>query len=252
MKFSSSFSIAAVFVATLQASLFIQAANALKHQKEPSALRRADSDELKHNKQPSTHDKRMPSAEHEEVKVHHHIPGANTDTMTADANLDFQSEEWVIHHDDDPRDEMHDWDAAGGADRKLESVEETKTLHASSLPSANATSNACDKDKLCVLVTDKACEDGSPQEAAVDWILTKYFDINNQTELLCDESDQVSEIFSLAVLYYSTRGDSWFEAYGFLSGLDPCEWYGIYFVGLKTVGVDCDVDGKVTSLKLRK
>jgi hypothetical protein len=120
------------------------------------------------------------------------------------------------------------------------------------LPSTKACKNAKKLHRLLVSKEGVNLASGSPQHKAWAWmVMTQEQTDNELSTLLAGEWAQVLEVFSLAALYYSTSGDSWDYQYNFLSGLDRCEWYGDDIFGHKA-GVDCDVDGKVTSLKLGK
>lgn len=72
---------------------------------------------------------------------------------------------------------------------------------------------------------------GSPQEAALEWLIG---DITGEG---CDNLDEAMIIqrFALAVFYYSTGGDEWYNNDRWLSSADECSWYGI----------DCYHDDKV-------
>ena len=77
---------------------------------------------------------------------------------------------------------------------------------------------------------------GSPAHQAFTDLETNFPDLTTP-------GPQVLQIFSLAVLFYSTNGTAWKDRSGWTGPNDPC---------LDWVGVVCTPDGTVTELQLAR
>jgi hypothetical protein len=76
----------------------------------------------------------------------------------------------------------------------------------------------------------------TPQNDALNWLAS-----NANLDTYSDEKR--IQRYALAVLYYSTNGDSWYGKVGWLSNFDECDWYS-----LAEAGSLCDENGSVVEL----
>eukprot|EP00978_Attheya_sp_CCMP212_P010068 scaffold24197_cov51-Attheya_sp.AAC.1 len=125
----------------------------------------------------------------------------------------------------------------------------------------SASQTLVDPNRLCYMLVDPECDAlaiDSPQQLAVDWIINTQ-DQTELAQLLTENSVQVLEVLSLAVLYFSTSGGAWEDQCNFLSGLDPCTWnvevpiLGFSFSGERgtpnILGTTCH-DGRLSEIRL--
>jgi hypothetical protein len=80
----------------------------------------------------------------------------------------------------------------------------------------------------------------SPQNLAIEWLAE---DTVWQVE---DSTLRMENRYGLAVLYYSTRGETWKEMYEFLTDSDECTWNNVD----EEKGVICNEEGQVTGIVL--
>jgi hypothetical protein len=103
--------------------------------------------------------------------------------------------------------------------------------------------------KLAGLSTDGDSvfdDPGSPQNLAIEWLAgDTIWQIENSTL-------RMETRYGLAVLYYSTQGDTWQETYEFLTDSDECTWNnGDEEQNLiKWKGVSCNEEDQVTGISL--
>jgi hypothetical protein len=109
----------------------------------------------------------------------------------------------------------------------------------------------------------------SPQARAVSWMAyvdaanlavpsTIYNENDAPSSSADDDDDEYHDDYlaryALAVLYFATTGENWFQQFNFLTKGDVCTWMGDVMdaSGTKSIpyGVDCDEDGTVRGLYL--
>jgi hypothetical protein len=78
----------------------------------------------------------------------------------------------------------------------------------------------------------------SPQYRAMQWLRTP-----NNAGIFDDRG--YFQRYALAVLYYSTRGESWSLSRFWLTGANECDWY-LEGTGIQT----CDADGNIITIAL--
>jgi hypothetical protein len=81
-------------------------------------------------------------------------------------------------------------------------------------------------------------EQSSPQFQALQWVGS---DLGQHTF----SNDRIIQRWVLAVLFYSTNGDAWQNADGWLTSLDECSWFTTSGGGI------CDDQGRITHVELR-
>ena len=83
----------------------------------------------------------------------------------------------------------------------------------------------------------------TPQGKALAWLIQ---DVDSQVSL--NDTDRWTARYALAVLYYSTGGDSpgWFDNANFLSSDHECDWHTL----ANSMGVECDSNYRTVSLNL--
>ena len=84
----------------------------------------------------------------------------------------------------------------------------------------------------------------TPQYIALKWLADKD---KAETDL----SDEVTLVqrYSLAVMFFSSGGDSWTDTHNFTSALNECEWYSVQ-EGIRYGVAECSDYGAVTELRL--
>jgi hypothetical protein len=84
----------------------------------------------------------------------------------------------------------------------------------------------------------------TPQYVALKWLADKD---KAETDL----SDDVTLVqrYSLAVMFFSSGGDSWTDTHNFTSALNECEWYSVQ-EGVRYGVAECSDYGVVTELRL--
>lgn len=87
---------------------------------------------------------------------------------------------------------------------------------------------------------------GSPQSCSLEWLL--FHDTNNLMENGSVSDTVILERYALAVLFYSTNGDTWQQRFDFLTQNHVCQWADAPLEA--TMGVLCDMDGKVQQIVL--
>jgi hypothetical protein len=100
--------------------------------------------------------------------------------------------------------------------------------------------------KLAGLSTDGDSvfdDPGSPQNLAIEWLaLDTIWQIERNTL-------RMETRYGLAVLYYSTQGDTWQETYEFLTDSDECTWHN-GDEDHNRRGVICNEEDQVTGISL--
>lgn len=79
------------------------------------------------------------------------------------------------------------------------------------------------------------------QSSALEWI-TNIDESTVDDDTACEYGLTIMQKYSLAVLYYSTNGDSWAGKDKWLTTYDECAWYGI----------TCDGSGEIIGINLGK
>jgi hypothetical protein len=87
---------------------------------------------------------------------------------------------------------------------------------------------------------------GSPQNLAIEWLAGDTVWQAEYSRL------RLEKRYGLAVLYYSTQGDTWQEKYDFLRGSDECTWNNADEEQdpMKWKGVICNEQDQVTEILL--
>ena len=101
----------------------------------------------------------------------------------------------------------------------------------------------------------------SPQYQALQWLLyedTKFnnTDFHNSSSSLIDLMDKserlIMERYIMAVFYFSTGGEEWYDQFEFLSPSSICDWPTIQDGEVFPDGIRCDDNGFVEHIKFRK
>lgn len=96
------------------------------------------------------------------------------------------------------------------------------------------------------ILTESDLDDpNSPQAAAFQWI-------KEDTSQTSSEKHHpfLGQRYSLAVVYYSMRGDQWTNSEGWLSNEGYCQWYGVQCLGTDTIIEQNNHNGPVFELNL--
>lgn len=81
----------------------------------------------------------------------------------------------------------------------------------------------------------------TPEEQAVLWLAQ-----DDPLGLSSSDESRLTQRYALAVLFYSTNGDSWFQRTGWLEGMDECLWLGVFCNAGNVVGLGTDAIGAPT------
>lgn len=96
------------------------------------------------------------------------------------------------------------------------------------------------------VLTESTLDDpDSPQAAALQWISED----TRQTST-AEDDPYLAQRYSLAVLYYSTRGQYWTNSEGWLTNEGYCNWYGVQCLGSETSIVEQSGNGPVFDVNL--
>jgi len=90
--------------------------------------------------------------------------------------------------------------------------------------------------------------------AALDWMMNDTFTLSLMT---LDTEWKIIQRYIIALIYFSTQGQHWYDQYSFLSGLDVCSWInawredeGFFKEEINAKGIICNERGRVTELRL--
>ena len=89
---------------------------------------------------------------------------------------------------------------------------------------------------------------GSPQDLALKWLLN--FDTKTNG---CKGLDGITQRYILAVFYYSTDGNNWFNKSSWLGASNECTWYGVKCTnGVSSLDFDANNLGGTLPMELAK